>query len=444
MSNLSIKPDIRRLSVSDIKPDPRNPRKISEDAMSGLTKSLERFGLVDLIVVNSKNMQVVSGHQRLKVVKKSGEKHVYCLMVDLDASEQKALAVTMNNPAIMGEFTQGIIDILDEIRSEDADAYLELRMKELREQVNDLEVEKIGKTQEDDIPEAPEKSLTKKGDIWILGDEDTGHRLMCGSSRSREDIKSLMGGGVAKLFASDPPYLVDYTGAARPNGGKDWSEKFKEIDILDPTEFMRDYLTLGLEVCVENVAIYQWFAFKKYSMIEKVWLELGLLVHQQIVWVKPCSVLSFAIYPWKHEPCLFGWKQGNKAKFRVGQKSIGTTWELGLVRSGDPEDPEHYSDIWHLDWEGKKRGSTVADHPTVKPVECFAVPMRVHTDPGDICFEPFCGSGSQIIAAEKLGRRCFAMELETHFCDVAVKRWEEYTGQKATRIPAKGGKVSKK
>jgi DNA modification methylase len=97
-----------------------------------------------------------------------------------------------------------------------------------------------------------------------------------------------------------------------------------------------------------------------------------------------------------------------------------------------------------LDWEGKKRGSTVADHPTVKPVECFAVPMRVHTDPGDICFEPFCGSGSQIIAAEKLGRRCFAMELETHFCDVAVKRWEEYTGQKATRIPAKGGKVSKK
>jgi DNA modification methylase len=387
-------------------------------------------------VVNKRNMQIVSGHQRFKVVQDRGEKFVYCLMVDLDPVDQKALAVTMNNPAIMGEFTQEIIAILDEIKSEDAEGYLELRMKELREELNELEQEAEGLTQEDDIPEMPKKGETKKGDLWILGDDKTGHRLLCGSSRSRADIKKLMGGGVATLFATDPPYLVDYTGAARPKNRKDWFEKFKEIDIKDPEEFMRDYLSMGLEVCTKNVAIYQWFAVMKYSMIEKVWLELGLLLHQQLVWVKPCSVLSFAIYPWKHEPCLFGWAQGNRAKFRVGQKSIGTTWEIGLRRSGDPEDPEYYSDIWHLDWEGKKRGSTVADHPTVKPVECFAIPMRVHTDPGDICFEPFCGSGSQIIAAEKLGRRCFAMEIETHFCDVSVKRWEEYTGKKAVRIPA--------
>jgi DNA modification methylase len=103
------------------------------------------------------------------------------------------------------------------------------------------------------------------------------------------------------------------------------------------------------------------------------------------------------------------------------------------VRSGDPTTPEYHTDVWELDWEGKKRGSSIAEHPTVKPTEVFAIPMRVHTQVGNICFEPFCGSGSQIIAAERLNRRCFSMELEPFFVDVAVKRWEEFTGKKAVR-----------
>jgi DNA modification methylase len=104
-------------------------------------------------------------------------------------------------------------------------------------------------------------------------------------------------------------------------------------------------------------------------------------------------------------------------------------WFTTLLRSGDPETPEYYSDLWELDWDGKKR-NIGADHPTVKPTEIFAIPMRVHTKPGDICYEPFSGSGSQIIAAERFGRRCFAMELEPVFCDVAVRRWEEFTGKR--------------
>jgi len=105
---------------------------------------------------------------------------------------------------------------------------------------------------------------------------------------------------------------------------------------------------------------------------------------------------------------------------------------VDFLRSGDPTKPEYHSDVWELDWEGKKR-NTGLQHPTVKPTEVFAIPMRVHTSVGDICYEPFSGSGSQIIAAERLNRRCFAMEIEPVFCDVAVKRWEEFSGKKARR-----------
>ena len=136
---------------------------------------------------------------------------------------------------------------------------------------------------------------------------------------------------------------------------------------------------------------------------------------------------------WRHEPCLLMWVKGSPPPYKPKDKSIGTVWNIGYLKTGDPTTPEYYTDVWELDWEGKKRNPGL-EHPTVKPVEVFAIPMRVHTKPGDICYEPFCGSGSQIIAAEKLDRRCYAMELEPVFIDVAVKRWEEWTGKSAKRI----------
>jgi DNA modification methylase len=165
-------------------------------------------------------------------------------------------------------------------------------------------------------------------------------------------------------------------------------------------------------------------------MILTVYKELNLLTHQFIIWVKTATVLTFSIYPWRHEPCLFGWKKGKKPFFRPNRKNIGTVWKIDFLRSLDPATPEYYTDIWEVDWNGKGRPPG-GMHPTVKPVEVFSIPIRVHTKPGDICYEPFCGSGSQIIAAEKLNRRCFAMEKEPVFVDVAVKRWEEFTGKKA-------------
>lgn len=426
MPQINIKPEIIELDTSDIKPFANNPRDINSEALQGLRSSLEKFGYIDLLVVNKRNMEIIAGHQRYKVLCDEGAQKITCIVVDVDEMMQQTMNITLNNQAIAGYWTQAIIPILEKLRQEMPEDYLELHLKELREECEQLEIGQVGNTLPDDIPAAPKVAITKLGDMWILGQ----HRLLCGSSTNEADVLRLMDGCKAQLLATDPPYMVDYTGADRPNGGKDWSDLYHEIDIPDAEKFYRDFYSVALKVIDKNSALYLWHADRRLVLIRKIWEDLGLLVHQHIIWVKPCTVLTFSVYPWRHEPCIFGWQKGSKPFFRPSQKRIGTVWFTTLLRNGDPESPEYYSDIWEVDWEGKKRNNGL-DHPTVKPTEIFAIPMRVHTKPGDICYEPFSGSGSQIIAAEQLNRKCFAMELEPVFCDVAVRRWEEFTGKQA-------------
>ncbi len=223
-----------------------------------------------------------------------------------------------------------------------------------------------------------------------------------------------MDGNLAALFQTDPPYLVDYTGADRPNdSGKDWSDRYHEIEIKDAGGFFAAVFRNAIKVTQPDAAWYCWHAHKRAALIEKTWAELDVLNHQQIVWVKPVAMHTYSMWPWRHEPCLMGWRKGNKP-------------------AHDGDNTHRCTTVWEIDWEGKAR-IVGNEHPTQKPVELFERPMRKHTKPGAICFEPFSGSGSQIIAAERMERRCFALEIEPRFCDVAVQRWEEFAGKKASR-----------
>ena len=430
MAKINLKPEICDINMADLKPAPYNPRDISNEALSGLRHSLEKFGYVDLLVVNKRNMRIISGHQRYKILQADDAQTVTAILVDVDEIQEQAMNVTLNSPEITGQWTAALIPLLERLRNESSEDYINLRLKNLRESVGDMGVENLGngKTLPDDIPQPPEKTITQKGDLWILGD----HRLLCGDSTSEVDVARLMDGQKASLFATDPPYCVDYTGANRPNGGRDWSNVYHEIDIPDAVDFMRKFLTVGVKYIQKGTALYMWHASKRRSDIEGIAKELGILIHQEIVWVKPCVILTFSFYSWRHEPCLLMWIKGNKPDYKPKNKSIGSVWTIDYMRSGDPSTPEYHTDVWELDWEGKKRNPGL-DHPTVKPTEVFAIPMRVHTTPGDICYEPFSGSGTQLIAGERLTRRVFAMEIEPVFCDVAVRRWEEFTGKKAQR-----------
>ncbi len=437
MKAKKMEPKIQKFKLAQLKPFDENPRTISAEAMQGLTRSIEKFGCVEPIVVNTRAGRnlIIGGHQRYRALLQlhSLQYSCLCIAVDLSIADEKLLNLTLNNPLIQGQFIKDLAGYIDKLKTElpnDAD-YLGLKIAHLRESLGNVP-EKEGRVPDDDIPEPAKKTTTRAGDLWNVGR----HRLLCGDSTNPDHVARLMGRHKASLLATDPPYCVDYTGADRPNGGKDWSDTYHEINIPDARKFLKSFYEVGLKYIKDHTALYLWHASKRRREIEDVCTELNILIHQQIIWVKPCVILTYSYYCWRHEPCLLMWVRGQRPPYDPKHKSIGTVWPLGYIKSGDPTTPEYYTDVWELDWNGKKRPAGI-EHPTVKPVEVFAIPMRVHTRPGDICYEPFCGSGSQLIAAEKLGRRCFAMELEPVFCDVAVKRWEEWTGKKAELIRKK-------
>jgi len=429
-------PEFRKFQLSALNPAVYNPRVISDENLEGLKNCLAKYGCIEPIVVNVRDGRnvIVGGHQRQKALIKLHGKdcEATCVVVDLDTTDEKLLNIALNNPHIQGDFVENLDEYIDQLRSElpDDKDYLDLQIDRLKSEIDEVP-EKTGNIEDDDIPEPPKETITQLGDLWILGE----HRLLCGDSTNPEHVARLMDGKLASLFATDPPYCVDYTGADRPNGGKDWSDVYHEVDIPSATAFIRAFYEVGLKVVKPHTALYLWHASKRRREIEDVCNELDILIHQQIIWVKPCVVLAYSFFSWRHEPCLLMWKRGQRPPYRPKDKSIGSVWPVGFIKSGDPNTPEYYTDVWELDWDGKKR-PVGFDHPTSKPVEVFAIPMRVHTQPSDICYEPFCGSGSQIIAAEKLSRKCYAMELEPVFVDVAVKRWEQWTGSKAERIEA--------
>ena len=260
------------------------------------------------------------------------------------------------------------------------------------------------------LAEAEAQPITKPGDLWLLGE----HRLLCGDSTNEADVARLMDGKQPALLATDPPYLVDYTGGEHPpsranrgeaNRNKHWDE-YKDPDTS--VDFFVRFLREGLKHLAPNSAIYQWHATRRQKLVEEAWGQCGLLVHQTIVWVKARGVLTRSHYLWSHEPCFYGWVEGQPPKLKP---------------------PANERTLWRIDQQGEQSGA----HPTQKPVELFIRPIEFHTRSGDIVYEPFLGSGTQLIAAERTGRLCFAMEQEPRYCDVARLRWEAFSGGKAVK-----------
>ena len=238
-----------------------------------------------------------------------------------------------------------------------------------------------------------------------------------------------MDGKQASLMATDPPYLVDYKGGERPasksrpepiSGSKRSSARATQKNARnwdayhDPetsVEFYVMFLTEALKHLKPHSAVYQWHASRRQALVEEAWGQVGLLVHQTIVWVKDRPVLTHSHYLWQTEPCFYGWLEGQQPKLKP---------------------PATESNVWGVHHEGWQDGL----HPTQKPVELFTKPIEFHTRPGDILYEPFSGSGTQLIAAERTGRICYALEQEPVYCDVARARWEAFTGEKAVRESA--------
>ncbi len=384
----------------------KNPR-LNDGAVETVARSLKEFNFCQPIVVDKDNVIVV-GHTRWKAAKQLGMTEVPVHVAhDLTPEQAKAYRLADNQTATIAEWDMDLLPLeLMELKDLGIDmTLLGWSDAELSELLAPPGTE--GEVDADDTPAPPKTAITKPGDLWLLGE----HRLLCGNSTLQADVDMVMDGKQAALIATDPPYLVEYTGERPNDSGKDWSDTYREIDITDADSFFRSVFTNALRVIAPHAAIYCWHAHKRQSLISTVWNDLGILDHQQVIWVKPTPVFGRVYWHFRHEPCMMGWKRGSQPV----------------------HDSDHaFNSVWEIDWEGKSR-IVGNEHPTQKPVEIFARPMRKHTKRGDICFEPFSGSGSQLIAAEKEGRRCNAIELEPVFVDVAVARWEKFTGKKAIR-----------
>lgn len=253
-----------------------------------------------------------------------------------------------------------------------------------------------------------------QGQTWRLPSRVEGqfHLLACGDCTDAAVVQQLMGGQRAALFATDPPYLVDYDGMNHPQGwqasqkkrqtkNKDWSATYKDWDASSQGEELYErFIAAAVEHAIaENAAWYCWHASRRQAMLEAVWERHGAFVHQQIVWFKDRPVLTRSWYMWQHEPCFFGWVKGKKPR-RVVDEWIGSVWSFPTQAAFE-----------------------ATDHPTAKPLPLFEIPIRQHTEPGELCYEPFSGSGTQIIAAENLGRQCRAVEIAPPFVAVALDRY---------------------
>jgi DNA modification methylase len=357
-------------------------------------------------VVQRSTRTILGGNGRFRVMQQLGWIEADIVLVDLDDAQAAALSIALNRTAALATWDlEMLTSLLDELKGDElleAAGYTEADLTDL---VKELEAAKGPKELEDPGEGPPPANPASRiGDLWVLGD----HQLLCGDATKLADVKRLLGGRQAQLVATDPPYLVNYTGERPNHSGKDWSESYREIDINDANGFFRAVFVNILDVLAPSAAIYCWHAHKRSGEIQAIWKDLGILDHQQIVWVKPTAVFGRVYWHFRHEPCMMGWRQGSKP---------------------DHNGQHEFDSVWEVDWEGKARVQT--DHPMSKPAELFARPMRKHTKVGDLVFEPFSGSGSQLIAAERERRVCRAIEISPPFVDVAIERWQTATGKPA-------------
>lgn len=391
--------NIQKINIEKLKAAEYNPRKDlkpEDEEYQKIKKSILEFGYVAPIIVNS-DMTVIGGHQRLKVLKELGYTEIECNIVDLDKAKEKALNIALNK--ISGEWDNAKLEeLLAELKNEDID--MDITGFSFDEVDNILKDITGSKEDDFDIDQALseiDEPVTKPGDIWILGK----NRLMCGDSTVKENVDKLMNDKLADFVLTDPPYNVDYE-------GKTVDALKIENDNMSETEFY-NFLLDAFRNMFEKIkyggSIYVFHADTEGLNFRNAFKSVGFKLAQCLVWVKNTFVMGRQDYQWRHEPILYGWKEG------AGHYFI---------------DDRKQSTVLEFD-----KPTRNAEHPTMKPIDLLVYLIKNSSKENDLILDLFGGSGSTLIAAEQVKRCCYTMELDPKYCDVIVKRWELLTGEKA-------------
>ena len=385
------------LSVEDLIPYVNNARIHSQDQINQVAASINEWGFTNPILIDEKNM-ILAGHCRLLAAQKIKLDKVPVIIARGWSEEQKKAYIIADNKLSLNSSWDDELLKLDLKSLENNGFNLDLvgfNSFELSELM--FEAQKEGLTDEDDVPEAPEKPVTVEGDIWLLGN----HRLMCGDSTSIDAVEKLMDGSKANMVFTDPPYNIDYGNIKHP--------KFKVRSIENDNMSGSDFS----DFCAAFAASIKAFCDGCIYVFGQpaadgrlLFIELDKMFHcsTTVVWNKDQFTLGRGKYQNKYEPCWFGWNKTGSAF--INDRKLTNVWDFPRPKKSDL-------------------------HPTMKPVELVENAIGHASNVGGLVMDLFGGSGTTLVACEKTDRVCFMMELDTKYCDVIIKRWQDFTGREA-------------
>ncbi|HBZ09133.1 MAG TPA: DNA modification methylase [Bacillus bacterium] len=416
---------ISKISINEINPAPYNPRvdlKPGDPEYEKLKRSIQEFGYVEPLVWNKQTGNLVGGHQRLKVLIDEGVTEVQVSVIDMDLTKEKALNIALNK--ISGEWDdEKLAELLHELSQSsigiDLTGFEEEELDDLIAILpSDTEIDDPVTEDEFDVQAALEnikEPETNYGDVWKLGR----HLLVCGDATKSEDIAKLMGNDKADLVITDPPYNVAVTSESKElsESGRD-SILNDDMSAEEFDQFLSDVFKGYAALMKDSAAIYVFHGSSYQRVFENTMNKHGIIVRSQCIWVKNCPSFGWSQYRWQHEPVFYAFKKGKSPEW-YGDRKQSTVWRTGLL-----EDVPEPSTVWEV-----SRGDiSKYVHPTQKPLELIAIPLKNSSKRHDIVVDLFGGSGSTLMTCEQTDRKCKTMELEPVFCDVIKQRFYEFTG----------------
>ena len=393
-------------SINDLKSDHKNARRRTDRSSDLIKESLQRYGAARSIVIDEENRILAgngtidgakaAGIRRVRIIESEGDEVIAVRRTGLSEEQKVGLALADNRTADLSEWDLEMLHRLSE--EHELDPWF--NQDDLDELLNVVEVDPVeGNTDPDAVPDAPEEPVTKPGDLWILGN----HRLLCGDSTNPQHLQRLMDGQLADLWLTDPPYNVDYEGGT---GLKIQNDNMADGEFR---QFLCDVYSTANQVLKPGAAFYIWHADSEGYNFRGAAQDNGWKVRQCLIWLKSSLVMGRQDYQWKHEPCLYGWTDG-----------AAHTWNSDRKQTT----------ILEFDKPSRNK-----QHPTMKPVDLFQYQIDNSTKPNQLVLDSFGGSGTTIIACERIRRHARLMELDPAYCDVIVQRWSEFTGKDAVLAP---------
>ncbi|MEJ8570758.1 site-specific DNA-methyltransferase [Microbaculum marinum] len=391
-------------SLDELVPYARNARTHSDAQVAGIAGSIREFGFTNPVLI-AEDGTLIAGHGRVLAARKLGMETVPAIVLaGLSETQRRALVLADNRIALNAGWDDDLLALeLTDLKEAGFDLGLTgFDAGELRQLLEDGPG--TGLTDEDSAPDVPEEPVTRPGDLILLGD----HRLLCGDATKPDDVARLLGGARPHLMVTDPPYGVDYDPNWRNEAGVSSTSRTGKVANDDRANWQEAWTLFSGDTA------YVWHAAIHATTVAESLIACGFDIRAQIVWSKNRFALGRGDYHWQHEPCWYAVRKGTRSHWQ-GSRNQSTIWAIAAAGAED----------------------AATRHGTQKPVEAMRRPIVNNSERGDAVYEPFCGSGTTLIAAETVGRNCLAMELDPAWCDVIVRRWQEFTG-KAAKLEGDG------